>query len=168
LATDKSLPLRFKGEPEEFASELMYNDEVYNTFDLPIPLRETGLLMYPVLTKDYNDFMGAVPLLTLDRRTTIEGIGMTDLDFLITKLTDPQEGLYWTLKFSRLLELVFHITNGVKCRACNKVFSYEEIFSQPRDEDDIVRCPDCKGKELHEMIHYVTDEKTSNKNIIVD
>ena len=146
----------------------MYNDETYNAFDLPIPLRDTGLLMYPVLTRDYNDFMAAVPLLTLDRRATIEGISMTDLDFLINKLLDKQEGLYWTLKFSRLLELVFHITNGVKCRTCNKVFSYEQIFSQPRAEDDYVRCPDCKGKELHEMVHYQTDEATKHKDIIVD
>jgi hypothetical protein len=46
---------------------------------------------------------------------------------LISKTQIPgQEGKEWSYRLQRLLEMIFHIENGLKCTKCGHVMKYED------------------------------------------
>ena len=147
----------------------------YFRLDLPIPF--CGLKIYPIKVKDYELYAACSTCLTLNKNETAQGIKSSYMEFLISKIVQKNnEGREWSFKFQKLLELVFHIKNGLKCSKCGKVISYSDEYfldflnkineitksnNIGNIEFPVLACPDCGGKELIEMIKIERDE--SNK-----
>ena len=96
---------------DKIANEIQQYEATYFTYDEPVPF--CGLQIYPIIMRNYNDFMLVNPCLTLNKNETLEGLKQTHLDFLIGKLNDQEEGQLWTLRLSKLFELIFHLKDGV-------------------------------------------------------
>lgn len=153
--------------------EIKILEEKYFTFDAPVPF--CGLKIYPVTVRDYTNFLIVSDCFLLNKNETAEGIPMTHLDFLLNKLVDKEEGRMWSFKFSRLLEMIFHIQNGMKCKGCGKVLSFDEYVGQlqklntDKKEGESLEGVKCEcGGDFYEMIHFEPDEKTKKRMLIVD
>ena len=123
---------RFQGLKPAIAEKIrLYEDREF-TYDEPIPF--CGLMIYPVTMRHYNEFLNVNSCLLLDRTSDIKGLRMTNLEYLLSKMKGVEgddlasrEAQLLSYKFSRLIELVFHITNGVKCQKCGEVMSHWEF-----------------------------------------
>lgn len=114
---------RFKGVDTAIAEEIKQYERFYFREDKPVPFGK--LKLYPATVKDYDQFMLASSCLTLNKNETVEGIRMTNLDFLLSKLTDKQEGQLWSYKLHSLFTIIFHLKNGIKCKKCGHVVEYD-------------------------------------------
>lgn len=153
---------------KKILEELKYIEEKYFTFDEPVPF--CGLKIYPVTVRNYNNFLSVSECFLLNKNDDPKGIRSSHLDYLISKLNDKENGQIWSLKFSRLLELIFGIENGLKCPKCGKFMSFGEYareYNDPKNAGkDILAC-ECGG-HYDVMIRYETDEKTKKKVLVVD
>ena len=110
---------------KEIVDMLVEYEHTYFREDLPVPF--CGLKIYPVLVRDFERFSACTTCLTLNKNEDPKGIAMTHLDYLISKIKSNQqnEGILWSYKLQKLLELIFHIQNGFKCKKCGHVISYD-------------------------------------------
>ena len=132
----------------------------YFTYDLPVPFK--GLTLYPVSVKDYNEFLSCSACLTLNKNDDPQGIRMSHIDYLLSKMKDEKEGPVWSLKFTKVLELCLHIKSGLKCPKCGKFMSFEEFYAKYedttiQDKNQLLFC-EC-GERLIETIRYKENEQ---------
>ena len=168
--------------------ELLKNYE-YTHFreDKPIPF--CGLNIYPVQVRNYEEFASCCSCLTLNKNEDPNGVAMSHLDYLISKLKieENNEGRIWSFKLQRLFELIFRIKNGLKCEHCGNIMEYtsptyleykkkiadliEQIQKNPEAqniETPQLLCPECGGDKLSNMISIVQDPKTKKNAFSVD
>lgn len=126
----EDVSLRYRGLSFDMAVELQLYEEEYFFWDKPVPFGEK-LMLYPVNIKDYNHFMDAVSCFLLDKKTLPPNakpdvikkqLKMTDLEFMLSKMESNE----WVLRFSKLIELVMHVKNGMRCPVCGEIMSYGE------------------------------------------
>lgn len=146
---------------KQILEDVEYFRDKYYTYDLPIPFKE-GLTMYPVYVKDYNEFLSCSACLTLNKNDTPEGIRMTNIDYLVSKMKDKEEGPLWSLRFTKILELCLHIKSGLKCPKCGKFMSFEDFYKKYddptiEDKNSILIC-EC-GEKFEETVKFVQNEK---------
>lgn len=124
----EDVSLRYRGLSYEMAVELQFYEEEYFFWDEPVPFGEK-LKLYPVNVKNYNQFMDAVSCFLLDKKTLPpkakpeeikKQLKMTDLEYMLSKMEENE----WVIRFSRLIEFVMHVQNGMKCPHCGEVMSY--------------------------------------------
>ena len=145
---------------KKILEEVDYFRDKYFTYDLPVPFGR--LTLYPVSIKDYNEFLSSSACLTLNKNDDIAGIRMTNIDYLLSKMQDEKEGPMWSLRFTKIIELCFHIKSGLKCPKCGKFMSFEEFYIKYEDEsiidkNSILNC-EC-GSKYQETIKFKENEK---------
>ena len=145
---------------KKILEEVDYFRDKYFTYDLPVPFGR--LMLYPVSIKDYNEFLSSSACLTLNKNDDIAGIRMTNIDYLLSKMQDEKEGPIWSLRFTKIIELCFHIKSGLKCPKCGKFMSFEEFYIKYEDEsiidkNSILNC-EC-GSKYQETIKFKENEK---------
>ena len=177
---------RFQGLKPAIAEKIrLYEDREF-TYDEPIPF--CGLNIYPVTMRHYNEFLNVNSCLLLDRTSDIKGLRMTNLEYLLSKmkvdenadLAAQQEAQLLSYKFSRLIELVFHVQNGLKCAHCGAIISYAEYIqklSQVSSDTENseaqatdVKCQ-CGSLDWQPVIRYDKETTKNNKTkpvLIID
>ena len=161
--------------PKEIVNELYRLNEQYFQFDKPIPFKE-GLTLYPVNIQHYDEFLAASECLTLNRMECIEGIGTSNLGYLLLKMNDkskPEEASKYSQYLIRMCELVFHIQYGVRCGKCGKIYNYYDFLSKALDKEHIFHCDCYKGEDGEEdefdiNIKYQTNKETNQKELLVN
>jgi hypothetical protein len=145
---------------KKIIEEVDYFRDKYFTYDLPVPFGR--LTLYPVSIKDYNEFLSSSACLTLNKNDDIAGIRMTNIDYLLSKMQDEKEGPMWSLRFTKIIELCFHIKSGLKCPKCGKFMSFEEFYIKYEDKSIIDKNSilDCEcGSKYQETIKFKENEK---------
>jgi hypothetical protein len=145
---------------KKILEEVDYFRDKYFTYDLPVPVGR--LTLHPVSIKDYNEFLSSSACLTLNKNDDVAGIRMTNIDYLLSKMQDEKEGPMWSLRFTKIIELCFHIKSGLKCPKCGKFMSFEEFYIKYEDEsiidkNSILNC-EC-GSKYQETIKFKENEK---------
>lgn len=129
-------------------------EQAYFGLDLPVPFK--GLLIYPVLTKDYYNFYANLPCFTQDKTVkkvkvvdengietfkdvaNPEGIGMSYMAYLIQSMENPEYGQMITSQVINMFELVFHEKNGLFCPHCGfKRTQFEVIKEYAKFQDSL-------------------------------
>lgn len=169
---------KYYGIAKDIAEELKVYELKYFREDKPVPF--CGLYIYPATMHDYEAFSNCSSCLTLNKNEDPEGIRMSQLDYLVSKTQiQGEEGSLWSYKIQKLFEIIFHITNGLKCKKCGRVLAYDspeflsfiETAKKAETTDDIsqlLKCPDCGGNEFLEMIKILKDAKTNKYSLIID
>lgn len=179
MAEGGYVDLKYKGIKPEIAAELQLYENQYFRENIPVPF--CGLLIYPVEVRDYEALANCAECLTLNKNTTLDGLRMSHLDYLISK-TDAKsnEGSMWAWRLQTLCELVFHIKNGVKCAQCGHVIPYDsqefrdyaaEVQKSMADgkAPTAPTCPECKEHEhFIEMIKVRKPEGSKHYELVVD
>ena len=170
---------RFKGVDTSIAEEIQQYEHLYFREDKPVPFGQ--LKLYPATVRDYDQFMLSSSCLTLNKNETIEGIRMTNLDFLLSKLTDKKEGPLWSYKLHSLLGIIFHLKNGIKCKKCGHIIEYDSeefqnFIQQVREfsknmtekttESDIphLTCSECHNSEDKDFVEMIKVVKNKNNH----
>lgn len=126
----EDVSIRYRGLSYEMAVELQLYEDEYFAWDLPVPFGEK-LKIYPVGVRKYNRFMDAVSCFLLDKKQFSpqakpedikKQLKMTDLEYMISKMDTVE----WGNRLVTLIELVFHVSHGMKCPHCGRVMSYQE------------------------------------------
>lgn len=122
---------------QKLKQELEYYEKLYFALDEPVPYKG-GLKVYPVLVKDYYKFYTALTCITMNKNVKKEkyiddkgneairevsnpqGISMSYLAYLISCMQQNDIGPLVTSQVITLLEMVFHIQNGIYCPNCEK------------------------------------------------
>jgi len=170
---------RYKGIPDDIAKDLEKYDVLYFREDKPVPF--CGLDIYPVKVRDYEVFCNCSACCTLNRKESVEGLKMSDLEYLLLQVGNEQEGQLWSYRIQKLFELVFHISNGLKCKnpECNHIIGYEssdflkyvmdiQKAQQENTPPPQLICPKCGGKEFSEMIKFCQDEQTKKYYLMIN
>lgn len=175
---DKKVNDKYKGIKPEIAQELEKDEILYFREDKPVPF--CGLLIYPIQVRDYEAFCACTDCLTLNRKESVIGLSMNDLDFLLYQTQDKEKGAEWSYKIQKLFELVFHIENGIQCQnsECQKIIRYEskefvqyiEAVQKAQKEKATLpqlKCPNCGGEKFNEVIKILRDEKTKYYYLVI-
>lgn len=149
---------------QKILEEVEYYKERYFAFDEPIPF--CGLELHPVKTRNYNEFMQSIECLRLNKNDDPAGIRKTHLEYLTDKFSDEETGREWSSRFSRLIELVFNIKNGLRCKKCGRYISFEEYMNYFQKENKEFSC-ECGGK-IGGVIEFRKDEETNRTVLIVN
>lgn len=171
---------KYKGIDPDIASKIENYEYEYFREDKPVPF--CGLKVYPITVRDYEVFASCSACLTLNKNETVEGIRSSHLEFLLSKVIQKdEEGASWSYRFQKLLEMIFHIKNGIKCSKCGHVIAYsDEIFinfikqlQETKDLSDLENipklcCPECGSEEFSEMIKIEKDQKSGKYYLLVD
>ncbi len=181
MAEGLVLDLKYKGVAPEIAAELQGYEIQYFRQDLPVPF--CGLKIYPALVKEYEAFANCSSCLTLNKNTTLDGLRMSNLDFLISKTVgEDNEASMWAMRLQHLFEIVFHIENGIKCVNCGHVIPYnsqefreyaiqvQKNLSEGKDPEPPA-CSQCGGheeKQFIEMIKVRKPEGSKHYELLVD
>lgn len=151
---------------KELVDELMMLDRDYFQLDKPVPFIK-GLTLYPVNIKYYDEFLACTACLTLNRLEDSEGIMLNNIGYLIKKMTEQGiQGAVWAAQFSRLCELVFNITNGIRCTKCGKVHSHSLIMALTEEQRKDFHC-DCGSQDFEGVIRCRNNPETKKPEIIV-
>lgn len=110
---------------EELLNLIKYYEQAFFTNDLPIPFKY-NLTIYPILVENYYKFYASIGCFKINKNEDIKGVGMSNLDYVLY-LSEQEDGKRFFFQLISLLELIFHIKNGIICPECGKVISYEEI-----------------------------------------
>lgn len=128
----------------EIQEKLSFYEKVYFSLDNPVPFRQ-GIMVYPVLVKDYYTFYSLLPCLTMDKNTkkvkmmktnvdpfhpdvemevevevaNPKGISMSYVSYLCEMMLDKEYGPTLTQQVMHLFELVLHLKNGLFCPNCH-------------------------------------------------
>lgn len=181
------VPKKYRGLKPSIAAEIQQDEVLYFREDKPVPF--CGLAIYPVTVRDYDTFCSCSACLTLNRKTSPQGLKMSNLDYLLYQTQSPEEGAAWSYRIHRLFEIVFHIKNGVKCKnkECGELIPFESDsfknylneltqFAQNVKAGKIPEgadapkfvCPKCGHTEFDEMIKFVKDPQTNKFGLIID
>ncbi|MBO7732394.1 MAG: hypothetical protein J6S67_07570 [Methanobrevibacter sp.] len=178
------------GQPDNkyglLSSEIvdMLRDYEYSYFreDKPIPF--CGLLIYPIQVRNFEVFSHCASCFTLNKNEDPQGVPMSHLDYLLsrTQLPNREEAQLWSYKINKIIELVFRITNGLKCKKCGRVMQYSDQafiefaqnlqkFAEGNVEEGAappsLKCPECDGNEFEEMIKAVKDDN-GKYSLVID
>lgn len=175
---DNTVEAKYRGLKPKIADELRSLENHYFREDKPVPFKD-GLILYPIIVRDLEVFSQCSSCLTLHKNDSPEGIGMTYLDFLAYKMQDKEEGPLWSWKFQKLCEIVFHISNGIKCTKCGRVIPYDskefkdflqKITQVESNEstDKSLACPECGNLGYTEMIKFSSDPITKKNKLIIN
>lgn len=175
---DDKVEAKYRGLKPKIAEELKSLDAQYFREDKPIPFKE-NLILYPIVVRDLEVFSQCSSCLTLHKNDVSEGIGMTYLDFLAYKMQDKEEGAIWSWKFQKLCEIVFHISNGIKCTKCGKIIPYNsqefkdflEKITQIESNENTnksLACSECGNLGYTEMIKLSSDPVTKKTKLIIN
>lgn len=159
---------------QKILEEVDYLRERYFTYDEPVPF--CGLKIYPLTLRNYNEFLVTNACFLLNKNDDPEGVRLSHLDYLYNKLKDKNEGQIWSARFSRLVEIIFKIQNGLKCNKCGETISFEDLskrYMQMKANGQlhtILECPNklthnCDGV-LQEVIGFKKDDKDKNMLVI--
>ena len=111
--------------PADIVKLLKSYEHEYFREDKPIPF--CGLTIYPIQVRYFEPFSNCLPCFTLNKNETPKGIALSHLDYLVAQTQLPgQEGKEWSYRLQRLLEMVFHIENGLKCNKCGHIMKYDD------------------------------------------
>lgn len=111
--------------PADIVNLLKSYEHEYFREDKPIPF--CGLTIYPVQVRFFEPFSNCLACFTLNKNEDPKGIALSHLDYLISRTQLPgQEGKEWSYRLQRLLEMVFHIENGLKCNKCGHIMKYDD------------------------------------------
>lgn len=145
-------------------SEVDFYKEIYFTFDEPIPF--CGMYLHPIKTRNYTEFTQSIACLQLNKNDDPEGIVKTHLGYLIGKFSDEKTGKDWASKFSRLIELVFDIKNGLRCKKCGRFISFEEYnaYIQSNKKEFVCEC----GGSIGGMIEFKEDKETKKLILVIN
>ena len=156
-----------------------------------------GLTIHPIKIRDYEAFLNCLPCLTLNRKSSAEGLAKSDLGYLNLQMRKPDSnpdrpddkewvsGRVWSFRFQKLIEMVFGIKNGVKCNSCGHVIPFgdsewESLVAGMRaslasgKQPEPLKCPKCQkvdSKEDHifsDMIRIVEGPTKAEDCLIVD
>ena len=160
---------------KKILEEVEYLRDKYFTYDEPVPF--CGLYLYPVSVRNYNEFMTSNACLLLNKNDDPMGIKFTHLDYLLSKISDEKEGVLWSMRFSKIIELCFHILPGMKCSKCGKYIPYDQFFTEERvklyqegtDEDrkKFFDC-DCGEGKMIASLDQKKDEKSNKTVLLID
>lgn len=160
---------------KKILEEVEYLRDKYFTYDEPVPF--CGLYLYPVSVRNYNEFMTSNTCLLLNKNDDPMGIKFTHLDYLLSKISDEKEGVLWSMRFSKIIELCFHILPGMKCSKCGKYIPYDQFFTEERvklyqegtDEDRkrFFDC-DCGEGKMVASLDQKKDEKSNKTVLLID
>ena len=160
---------------KKILEEVEYLRDKYFTYDEPVPF--CGLYLYPVSVRNYNEFMTSNACLLLNKNDDPMGIKFTHLDYLLSKISDEKEGVLWSMRFSKIIELCFHILPGMKCSKCGKYIPYDQFFTEERvklyqegtDEDrkKFFDC-DCGEGKMVASLDQKKDEKSNKTVLLID
>ena len=169
--------LKYKGLKPEIASEIEGYETAYFREDKPVPF-VGGLLIYPATMREYETFSMCTSVLTLNKNEVKEGLRMSNLEFLLFKTREQtEEAQLLSYKLQKLLEIVFHIHNGIKCTSCDNVIGYHSVelmqyiqqVQDAREKGEEVlpklKCPKCGGTEMIDMIKFGVDP-VKNKPVL--
>lgn len=179
---------------EELKHKIEFLTQFYFEDDKPIPWIE-DLIIYPVLVTDYYKFHTSIECMTMDKNKDISGVGlpMSHLEYLIHRMKDPDTGKIVTNQFISMLEMTFHVKNGLFCdnpECCNyntlddgthelkpreeiALMLYDDIwnnFSKITDEQKRTKffqessiCP-CCGKKKREV--FTIGKNSNGKDLL--
>ena len=160
---------------KKILEEVEYLRDKYFTYDEPVPF--CGLYLYPVSVRNYNEFMTSNACLLLNKNDDPMGIKFTHLDYLLSKISDKKDGVLWSMRFSKIIELCFHILPGMKCSKCGKYIPYDQFFTEERvklyqegtDEDrkKFFDC-DCGEGKMIASLDQKKDEKSNKTVLLID
>ena len=134
---------------EELLNLIKYYEQAFFTNDLPIPFKN-NLMIYPILVENYYKFYASIGCFKINKNEDIKGVGMSNLDYVLY-LSEQEDGKRFFFQLISLLELIFHIKNGVRCPECGKVISYDEV----NKEIEKIRSIQDKNKYEQVMSEYV-------------
>lgn len=171
--------------PKDIVDALKEYEFLYFREDKPVPF--CGLDIYPATVREFETFSSCTSCLTLNKNEDPRGVAMSHLDYLISKTqiqNEENEGRMWSYKIQKLFEIIFHVTNGLKCKKCGHVIAYDspefqafikqiqELTAHPETASEenapTLLCPECGGKEFAEMMKFVQDPKTKKYSLLVD
>ena len=141
---------------KEIVDEIHRLEDTCFLLDEPVPFKK-DLKLYPVTVKNYNEFLLCSECCTLNKNNSEDGVRLTHLGYLIT-LMKSEEGKRLSMYFSRLLEMVFHIKNGIRCAACGDIITFEQYMQMSDEERENYQCK-CGKNEFEEVIKYYTNDK---------
>jgi len=129
---------KYKGIDPDIAKELMAYETTYFRTNEPVPF--CGFGIYPATVRDYEIFLDAINCLTLEKNKTVKGIRMTNLDFLLDKMSG-EEGPLWSYRFTNLAKVCFKTPSGFRCPKCGKLmpFGSEEAVNVVKAAEDAAR-----------------------------
>ena len=130
---------------EQLEQKLTYLTQFYFEDDKPYPWMN-DLTVYPVLVKDYYPFHSCVEVITTDKNKDVSGVGisMSHLSYLIYRMKDEKIGRVITNQFINMMEMIFHIKNGLYCNnpdCCNynSVDKYGEVLEDGVENEEAER-----------------------------
>lgn len=110
--------------------ELMkFYEQKYFTHDDPVPFKK-HLKIYPVKVKEYYDFYFNIMCFKMNKNEDPMGVTMSHLGYLLYKLKDEKTGNQTHNQLINLIEMIFHIKNGLKCPKCGNLISFEDISKE--------------------------------------
>lgn len=180
---------KYDGVAEQFIPILERYEIEYFRENKPVPF--CGMEIYPVQTRDYEKFLNSLPCLTLNRKISAQGLAKTDLGWLIAQMKLPDKnpdrpedptwvsGRTWSLRFQTLIELVFRVKNGLKCKheGCGHVIAYDspewlgilkdaKAAADSGKDPEPLKCPKCGTADSKETPNFTEEIKvldTPNK-----
>lgn len=160
---------------KKILEEVEYLNDRYFTFDEPIPF--CGLFLYPIDLRHYNEFMTSNSCLLLNKDDDPAGVRLSNLDYLLSKIEDQKEGVFWSMRLSKIIELCCHVPSGMNCPKCGKNIPFGQFFTEERekqyqemneeDREKIFNC-DCGEGKFIPSLNQKKDEKTGKTILVIN
>lgn len=137
---------------KELEQKITVYEQAYFQTDEPIPFKG-GLLIYPVIAKDYYKFYSNLGCLTQDKTikkvmytdengvekekevANPEGIAMSYMNYLIKQMEDEKIGAFVTNQVIGIFELCLHEKNRLYCPKCGKKIEADEVAKKLKELD---------------------------------
>ena len=137
---------------KELEQKITVYEQAYFQTDEPIPFKG-GLLIYPVIAKDYYKFYSNLGCLTQDKTikkvmytdengvekekevANPEGIAMSYMNYLIKQMEDEKIGAFVTNQVIGIFELCLHEKNRLYCPNCGKKIEADEVAKKLKELD---------------------------------
>ena len=171
----------------ELVAQLREYEIKYFREDKPVPFVE-GLDLYPVKVRNFEEFTSCTECLSLNKNETAQGIRMSNLEFLLSKMDLPgPEGQIWAYKIKKLFEIVFHLTPGYECLQCHNILdmSSKEVVAffkeceefvkalstlkegQELPQEPQLKCPSCGHEKFNNVFKITEDPDTKKKSLFL-
>lgn len=151
-----------KMKREQMLQLMKYYEQKYFTHDEPVPFKD-HLMIYPIKVRQYYEFYFNILCFKMNKNEDPEGVAMSNLGYLLYKMKDKETGATLNNQLINLLELVFHVKNGLKCPKCGDTITFDQIN---KEIEQIKKISDETTRELI-LRKYLEDisfcEKCSEK-----
>ena len=111
---------------EQILQLMKFYEQKYFTHDEPVPFKK-HLKIYPAKVREYYDFYFNILCFKMNKNEDSEGVMMSHLGYLLHKVDDKENGGQIYNQLINLLEMIFHINNGLKCPKCGDLITFEQI-----------------------------------------